>query len=225
MRVHVLQNEAKEYIGSMQSWFESKGYSVTTTYVYAGEPLPLVHEFDWLVIMGGSMSVYETDKYLWIDKTKSLIRACLQRDKRVLGICLGGQLIASALGANVYANDQSEIGWFPILKSDSIATWLPENTELLCWHGDCFDTPDGAVPFASSHITPCQGFCINKRVWALQFHLEVDEATPDIFLSASGGELGKGAYIQNYSEIKNASANISKSKGVMHALLEEINSA
>ena len=225
MRVHVLQNEDKEFIGSMKSWFEDKGYVVNTTHVYAGDPLPGVDEFDWLIIMGGSMSVYETDRYPWIEKTKQLIKDTISLEKRVLGICLGGQLIASASGAKVYANSAKEIGWFPIMKTDEIAAWLPDDSELLCWHGDCFEFPVGATPFAHTEITPCQGFTLNPKVWALQFHLEVDEETPEIFLGASGGDIGTGPYIQSYAEISEAHLNINRSRDIMHALLEQIDSA
>jgi len=149
---------------------------------------------------------------------KQLIRDAISADKKVLGICLGGQLIASALGADVYPNDQQEIGWHEVTKTDPIATWCPDNFKPLSWHGDRFDLPVGATGFAQSQITPNQGFCLKKTVWALQFHLEaINDSVPDFY--AVTGELSKGKYVQRYDQMVNDNY-VASSKHIMHALLD-----
>lgn len=218
MRVAILQHEPNEWIGSMASWFEAKNYDLNTTMVYLGDAIPTIDDFDWLLIMGGGMSVYEEEKYPWLVTEKQLIRDAITAGKKVLGICLGGQLIASALGADVYPNDQQEIGWHEVTKTHPIATWCPDNFKPLSWHGDRFDLPAGATGFAQSQITPNQGFCLNNTVWALQFHLEaIADSVPDFY--AVTGELPEGRYVQTYDKMISDNY-VANSKPVMHALLD-----
>lgn len=220
MRVAILQHEPNEWVGSMVSWFKDKNYQLTTTMLYLGDPLPSLDDFDWLLIMGGGMSVYEEDTYPWLVTEKQLIRDAISANKKVLGICLGGQLIASALGADVYPNDQQEIGWHEVIKTDALATWCPDSFKPLSWHGDRFDLPSGATGFAQSKITPNQGFCLNNTVWALQFHLEaVADSVPDFY--AVTGELPEGQYVQSYDDMVNNNY-VANSKPVMHSLLDVI---
>lgn len=197
MRVHVLQHAQGEGLGSLSEWFQNQGASVTTIRVDLQPNFPQINEFDWLIILGGPMGAYEEDLYPWLKTEKQFIRQAIDAKKRVLGICLGGQLIASAMGAKVYANKQKEVGWFPIKKTNDIASWLDSTQHLLCWHGDCFELPQAAISFATSDATEHQGFCIGPRVWALQFHIEAREGTADIFYKASGKSLPQTEYIQD----------------------------
>lgn len=109
-----------------------------------------------------------------------LIEQALQKDLPVLGICLGAQLIAKTLGARVYENDEKEIGWYDVsptvmARSDPVAVHFREREKLFQWHGDTFDIPEGAVHLASSPLCANQAFRYGPNVYALQFHLEVDE--------------------------------------------------
>lgn len=207
----------------MAPWFEAKAYELTTTMVYLGEPIPTVDDFDWLLIMGGGMSVYEEEKYPWLVTEKQLIRDAIAAGKKVLGICLGGQLIASAMGAKVYPNDQQEIGWHDVTKTDSLATWCPDSFKPLSWHGDRFDLPDSAISFASSVITPHQGFCLSDKVWALQFHLEaITDSVPDFY--AVTGKMPEGDYVQAVEQMIEDNY-VVESKSIMHTLLDVIDAA
>lgn len=201
LRVHVLQHVASEGVGSMREWFHSKDAVIHTTRVDLNQPLPDLNDIDWLIVMGGPMSVYQEEEHPWLIEEKRFIRAAIDANIRVLGICLGAQLIANAMGAKVYKNTQQEIGWFPIQKTHDIATWLPDTATLLCWHGDCFDLPEGATSFATSAITSSQGFCLNPRVWALQFHLEAKTGTTDVFFRVTGASLPAGDYVQSLEEL------------------------
>jgi GMP synthase-like glutamine amidotransferase len=219
MRVHVLKHVASEGVGSMKEWFLNKGDVITTTRVDLHQSLPDINEIDWLIIMGGPMSVYEEEEFSWLKPEKQFIRQVIENNKHVLGICLGGQLIASAMGAKVYANNQQEIGWFPINKTNDIASWLPSELNLLCWHGDCFELPQAAVSFATSEITRHQGFCLGPRIWALQFHIEAQEGTTEVFYRVTGLSLPQGNFVQSL-EALSSTGHLATSKETVFELLD-----
>lgn len=219
MRVHVLQHAEGEGLGSLKKWFIQQQFKISTTRVDLCETLPSLDQLDWLVILGGPMGTYEEERYPWLISEKVFIREAIQADKRVLGICLGGQLIANAMGAKVYPNTQKEIGWFPINKTHQVASWLPEQSSLLCWHGDCFDIPQGAVSFATSAATSYQGFCIGPRVWALQFHIEAIKGTTELFYKVTGADLPDSEYVQNLDELA-STAFLKNSQTTAYCLLD-----
>lgn len=223
MKLHVLQHAEGEGLGSLKDWFIQQGAEISTTRVDLYEPFPKQDDIDWFIIMGGPMGAYEENSYAWLKPEKAFIKEVIDQNKKVLGICLGGQLIASALGANVYANSEQEIGWYPISKTNDIATWLPTDTTLLCWHGDCFALPDNATGFAKSTITKHQGFCISPRVWALQFHIEAHQDTTETFFKVSGSKLPEGDYIQSLDSLF-SSRHLYTSRKIAYKLLEFINS-
>jgi len=224
MRVHILQHEPREWIGCMESWFTDKGYDLKTTLLYEDHPLPVLDDFDWLIIMGGNMSVNDEADYSWLIPEKALIGEAITANKKVLGICLGGQLIANALGAKVIPNDQMEIGWHTVSKTNSIAKWMPDSFQPLSWHGDYFNLPADTISFASSEITQHQAFCLNDKVWALQFHLEANSKSIQDFYELSGYTLPEGHYIESYESMLETSQG-EKTKPIMHALLDHMNTA
>jgi GMP synthase (glutamine-hydrolysing) len=132
---------------------------------------------DLLVILGGPIGVYEEEDYPWLKHETALIRARLEARKPTLGICLGAQLMARALGARVYPGRVKEIGWAPVILTDEgraspLAHLERENAPVLHWHGDTFDLPQGAARLAFTQITPNQAFAIGRHALALQFHIE-----------------------------------------------------
>jgi GMP synthase-like glutamine amidotransferase len=219
MRVHVFQHVKSEGVGSMKEWFHNQGAVIKTTRVDLYQALPDINDIDWLIVMGGPMSVYEEDKFSWLKPEKQFIRQAIENNKHVLGICLGGQLIASAMGAKVYANSQQEIGWFPIIKTHDIASWLSSDSTLLCWHGDCFDLPEAAISFATSEITRHQGFCLGPRIWALQFHIEAKQGTTEVFYRVTGSSLPQGDFVQNLEAIS-STGHLATSKETVFELLD-----
>lgn len=114
MRIHYLQHVPFEGLGTMESYFLQRGHRLSSTHFYLEKPPPSVAEFDWLVVMGGPMGVYDEIKFPWLTEEKSFIGKSIKSGKIVLGICLGAQLIADVLGAGVFKNQYREIGWFPI---------------------------------------------------------------------------------------------------------------
>ena len=136
------------------------------------------------IILGGPMSCYEEEKYPFLREELSFIENCIKKNVKVLGLCLGGQLIARALGAAVGKNSKKEIGWYDLRltdegKSSPLFSGLPETFKAFHWHGDKFDIPAGGVRLAQSALCENQAFIYDNRALALQFHLEI-EGTGDI---------------------------------------------
>jgi len=174
MRVHVLQHVPFESIGSIESWLKSNKATITHTRFFESAQLPELDSVNMLIAMGGSMSVNEEDKFPWLVREKQFVRDAVVRGIPVLGICLGAQLIASALGTRVYKNREREIGWFPVraVPAPAAAFRFPAEFDAFHWHGETFDLPSGAVRLARSEGCENQAFQVGKNVIGLQFHLE-----------------------------------------------------
>ena len=177
MRLHYLQHVPFEDLANIEVWAKDKGHLISKTALFNGEKVPKLSDFDWLIILGGPMSIYEEKKYPWLKMEKKLIKKVIYEKKVVLGICLGAQLIADALGSKIYKNEYEEIGWFFVNKTDeakesAVFDRLSERFIALHWHGDTFNIPTGAIRIAESEGCSNQAFEYNGRVIGLQFHLE-----------------------------------------------------
>src|SRR4030042_2732255 len=104
LRIHCFQHVDYEDMGCIKEWCHTNGHQITCTKFYKGDSLPDTKDFDWLIIMGGPMGVYEDEKYSWLSGEKTAIKEAIEQNKTVIGICLGSQLIADVLGARVYKN-------------------------------------------------------------------------------------------------------------------------
>ena len=207
MRAHYLQHEPQEGLGSIEAWLAERGFEIHGTMLHEGENLPLPGDFDLLVIMGGGMSANDEEKLPWLRAEKELIRTAIAAEKKVLGVCLGAQLIASALGARVYRNAHKEIGWHPIrgiASSETSAFRFPSICDAFHWHGETFDLPPGAVHLAESQACRHQAFQIGTNVIGLQFHLETKPETARQFISSGRSDLTPGPYVQTEEAILSA---------------------
>lgn len=181
MRVHWLQHAEHEDLGCIAPWLAAREAQVTMTALWRGDALPRVTDFDALIVMGGPMNIYEHDAHPWLVPEKQLIRAAIDAGHKVLGICLGSQLIADVAGGPVTRNAHSEIGWFDVSlnaegrREPLFAGW-PDRFCAFHWHGDTFAIPPGATNLMSSEACAHQGFVVGDRVIGLQFHLEVTAA-------------------------------------------------
>jgi GMP synthase-like glutamine amidotransferase len=207
MKIHYLQHFPSENPGSILTWAKGRGHEMRGSLLYKGDALPGLGDFDWLVVMGGPMNVDEETTYPWLRGEKELIRQAAYAGKTVLGFCLGGQLIAEALGGAVSKNREPEIGWLPIVwncqaRIRSLFSFFPETTTVLQWHGDTFsDLPPGAVHLADSEGCARQAFCWGTRVFGFQFHLEVTETMLEEFVRDFAQDVGQGTYVQSAAEI------------------------
>ncbi|MDD5759488.1 MAG: amidotransferase [Desulfobulbaceae bacterium] len=224
MRIHTLQHVDFEGLGSIDDWAKAQGATVRYSRMFANDPLPQLHEFDWLVIMGGPMNIYEEDLYPWLGQEKTFIKAAIEEGKIVLGVCLGAQLIADALGAAVSRNQHKEIGWFPLSTiHPSMRAIILENTPVLHWHGDTFALPSGAERLASSAACLNQGFIFRKRVIALQFHLETTATSLSRLIEHCQDELvADEPYIQTAPELLAHADRFTSINLMMAALLDHL---
>jgi GMP synthase-like glutamine amidotransferase len=204
MKVHVLQHVPFEGIGSMAPWLEAHGAELSTTRFFDKPVLPQPGNFDLVIAMGGPMSVNDESTLPWLLPEKAFIRAAVERGVAVLGVCLGAQLIANALGARVYQNPQKEIGWFPIQATAAAtnAFRFPEQCTVFHWHGETFDLPSGAVRLARSAVCENQAFQIGRKIIGLQFHLETTPESARAILDNCGDELAPGPYVQTEAELR-----------------------
>ena len=143
--------------------------------------------------MGGPESVYQLDRYPYLRAEIALIENALKAGRPVLGVCLGSQLLAAALGANVRRAAHKEIGWYPVTlrpeaKDDRVLRGLPEKFVACHWHSDIFDLPAGAVALASSELTELQAFRYAENAWGLLFHAEMTQR----IVAALVSEFGEG---------------------------------
>ncbi len=204
MRAHYLQHVPFEALGSIESWLESAGYSITSTQLYESAIFPDLKEIDLVIAMGGPMSVNDEDEYPWLIPEKQFIRAAIDAGKPILGICLGAQLIASAMGAKVYKSAETEIGWFPVRglsqSSDSLFSF-PALANVFHWHGETFDLPAGSTLLASSDGCMNQAFQLGSSVIGMQFHLEITTESAMDLLKNCRDELIPLRYVQSEEEI------------------------
>jgi GMP synthase-like glutamine amidotransferase len=187
MAVLILKNITAEGPGTIGNFLKKEDIPFSIVELDSGETPPPLEKFDTLVVMGGPMGVYEMDKYPHIMIASRTIREAINRDMKVLGICLGSQMIAHCLGAEVHPGSEKEIGWYHIeLTGEGLKDTLMRRLaihprvgdfwrkfKVFHWHGDTFNVPPGAVLLASSQLYKNQAFRYGDTVYGFQFHIEV----------------------------------------------------
>jgi GMP synthase-like glutamine amidotransferase len=206
MKVRVLQHLPFEDLGNIAPNLKTRGAQVSYTHFFENPQLPPPDRFDLIIIMGGSMSVNDEERLPWLKPEKQFIRDAIKCDIGVLGVCLGAQLIANALGARVYRNPHKEIGWFPVRRVPAPDGHfsLPQECMAFHWHGETFDLPEGAVKLAESDACRNQAFQIKRNVIGLQFHLETTPYNASALVENFRDELVEAPYIQSENEILSA---------------------
>lgn len=206
MKLHYLQHVPFEGLGSIATWAKARRAQISRTRLFTGEALPSPDEIDLLVVLGGPMGVYDDHDYPYLVGEKEFLKRAIDTGTRILGVCLGAQLIAEVLGAKIYPNDHKEIGWFPIegvqaASSNTIEKLLSNAGEVFHWHGDTFDLPNGATHLVKSHACKHQAFSIGDQILALQFHLETTRNAAQALIDHCGHEIVDAPYIQPAHEI------------------------
>lgn len=197
LRVAILSHSQQTRPDAVVDWAFDRGHAPDVRSLYAGEPLPELEDFDFLVVMGGPMSATDDERYPWLVEETKLIEKSMAADKAVLGLCLGGQLIARACSTPVVKHEHWEVGWHKVRVEDPYVG----KGELVAfqWHQDTFRLPTGATRIASNSVTREQGFRLSSKIVGLQFH---PEAVHDwIKICLEEDPYPEGPYVQDRHEV------------------------
>ena len=225
MRVHFIEHVSWEKPAYAGQIVHKKQLDFQSTQLHKQQPLPKVDDFDMLVTMGGNMGSRDTERFPWIENEKALLRNTVDAGKPILGICLGAQLLAEVLGAEVHANPHKEIGWFPVEFDKNalppmLESW-PEQATVLHWHQDTFTMPENAIPLGRSEACPHQGFMVDKRFVGLQFHMEFTPEHLTNMINASKDELLEGGpYVQTEEAIRKGLRHLYDNHQMLTSLME-----
>ncbi|MGH7915245.1 MAG: type 1 glutamine amidotransferase [Candidatus Binataceae bacterium] len=194
-KVWVLQHHPAENLGAIAEALESAALAWQYVRVFDGHTVPTdMKGAGGLIVMGGPEAVHQLDRYPYLRAEITLIESALKAARPVLGVCLGSQLLAAALGANVRRAAHKEIGWYPVrlrpeAKDDRLLRGLPEEFVACHWHSDIFDLPADAVALASSELTELQAFRYADKSWGLLFHAEMTQQIIAALVSEFGEAL------------------------------------
>ena len=181
MKLLVLQHVAHELLGTLNPLLKRAGFRIRyVNFARHPDARPSLDGYDGLIVLGGPMSVNDAARLAHLNTELRLIEEALRRDLPVLGICLGAQLIAKTLGAEVYPNPEKEIGWYDVSPtghagSDRLLLALQKTEKIFQWHGETFDIPRSTSHLAFSALCANQAFRYGNKVYGFQFHMEVDE--------------------------------------------------
>lgn len=194
--------------GTTRAWAESRGHAWTSIDLGAQQPLPAdATSFDCIVVTGGPMGVYEADRYPWIREEIAFLRQAIEQRIPLIGLCLGAQLLAAALGADVRPHDYHEIGWWPVRVTDvarSLHCWahMPDEFTAMMWHGDTFQLPEHTIHLASSSGCERQGFATpDGRVIGVQYHPEFDMTDVNRLVQVNSLPTDHGGWISSTHDI------------------------
>lgn len=225
MRVHCLLQTEEPACAFFTEWAARRGHSWACTVAPRADEFPKRSELDYLVVLGGPMSVWQDQRYPWLSKQKRYLETLIEAGTPVLGICLGAQLLAEVLGARTYRGPHNEVGWFPVESTlESRDTWLgdtfPGCFEAFLWHTDTYELPEGAVRIARSRAFENQGF-IWKQVLALQFHLEVTPGWVRMLVNRDADQLVEAPFSQTAETVLGKPERVYRdSNALMDAILQ-----
>lgn len=180
-KVLVFQHVAHKILGTLNPTMKEYGLKMRyVNFERNPEEEPTIDKYNGLIILGGHMGVYEAEKYTHIKTEMKLIEEALKKNIPILGICLGSQLLAHVLGAEVRKSAEKEIGWHDIHLTehgltDPLFSHFKPTERIFQLHGDTFDIPQSTIHLAKSDVCPGQAFRYGEKVYGLQFHLEVDQ--------------------------------------------------
>lgn len=226
LNLHYIVHTNYEGLGTIQSWALNNGIELSRSNMKKNEPLPKLELIDALVIMGGPMSVNDEKIHPWLISEKKYIEKAIDNGKKVIGICLGAQLIANVLGKEVKKMDYEEIGWFKIHKtfdgekSKYFDDFEKEET-VFHWHGEYFELPDSAVLIAGSDVCQNQIFTYSNLVAGFQCHLEMNEAAIIKMLENSKLDENNGKFSMTETEIRNGFNHINRNNFLLNSFLNK----
>lgn len=229
MNISFILHASFEKPGVIEHWAKKNGHSIQKVNPYRGETLPSVDAFDFLVVMGGPQSPLEMDKSPYLQDEIMLIKQAIDSNKRIIGVCLGAQLISEALGAKTERSPHREIGMHLLellddAKHDPVFSHFPAKFEVMHWHNDMPGIPEGAVLLAKSAGCPRQAYRYGDRIYGFQCHFEfTNDLLKGMIENCVGDLVEKGKYIQSVKEI--LEADCSEINAKMEKVLDYLASA
>jgi len=232
MRLHGLRHESFEKEGEIAVWAKERGHTLTHTDLWNGEALPNLDSFDFLIVMGGPMNIYEEDKFPWLAQEKRFLKASAEAGKRILGVCLGAQLLSAVLGGKVTKGKHREIGWHQVTTGPDAAksrvfAGLPQVYDAFHWHGDTFSIPPGALWTAKSEACAHQAFAAcGDRVVGLQFHLETNAESLAAMAAGCADEIivdpVRYPYVQSVEDMSSRPERLTALRGRLDHILDNM---
>lgn len=214
MNILFVTHASFEAPGSIDVWAKKHKHKTHEVKPYAGEALPAIDNYDMLVVMGGPQSPIEIDKSPYLKDEIELIKQALKQKKRIVGVCLGAQLIGEALGATTERSPNKEIGMYPLellsdAENDFVFKDFPAKFDVMHWHSDMPGIANGTELLAKSEGCPRQIFRYGDRVYGFQCHFELTKELVEGMVKHCGGDLKAGKYVMtpdqlmslDYSEI------------------------
>ncbi|MGE4554213.1 MAG: type 1 glutamine amidotransferase [Desulfovibrionaceae bacterium] len=231
MKIHCIKHVDFEGPGAIADWARDKGHELVFIKAYLDQEFPDPEACSFVVVMGGPMNVYEEEQYPWLKAERKFLAAAVAAGARVIGICLGAQLLSVVLGGKVTRNAHKEIGFFPVQMTDGAAGCalfkpMPRVLPALHWHGDTFSIPEGAVRVAQSLRCANQAFVYQDRVVALQFHLEATAATLAELIRNCADEIATpSASVQTAEDMLARSGELADMQTALFGLLDRLEAA
>lgn len=230
MQVHFIRHVPFEELGSFQALFNDESLRLSFTNLWEIPIYPEIDQIDLLIILGGTMGVNDDDKYVFLKSEKEFILKAIQADTKIIGICLGAQLLAHLLGGAITQNNLSEIGWFPIRLAPTFKEWLNIDLLELCidqlqvfhWHGDSIILPNSAINHASSEACATQLFTNGDNIIGIQFHAEATPTSIRSMVDNEGDEIIDAPYIQKKDRILNESVGYKNSEILLNLILKKL---
>lgn len=206
MKMLIVTHATFESPGSIKVWADKNGFETTEVKPYAGEEIPDINDFDFIVVMGGPQSPLAMESAPYLKDEIEMLTKALKSNKRIIGVCLGAQLIAEALGAKTEKSPNREIGCYPleiIPNSDPVFGHVGSQVEVMHWHSDMPGIPEGAELLAKSEGCPRQIYRYGDRVYGFQCHFELTKELVQGMIKHCPDDLKPGNYVMNVEELLN----------------------
>jgi GMP synthase (glutamine-hydrolysing) len=207
MKILCISHASFEKLGYIETWANKNNHIIRKVNPYRGETLPKIDDFDFVIIMGGPQSTLQIEKDPYLLNEIELIKEAIKTGKCILGICLGAQLVAEALGAKTEPSPHHEIGMYLVelldaAKDDPVFSRFPNKFEAMHWHSDMPGMPEEAILLAKSEGCPRQAFRYGDRIYGFQFHFEMTESLLKGMVENCLADLvEKGKYVRPVKEI------------------------
>ncbi len=225
MNIHCLAHVPFEDAANIGLWAKDRGHPLSYTRFFQDLKLPDPDSFDMFVVMGGLMNIYDHEDYPWLIAEKQFLKNAIDAGKKVIGVCLGGQLIADVLGGKVTPNPHKEIGWHTITLTEAgqrcpLFAGMPREIDVFQWHGDTFSLPPDAIHLAENETCLNQAFLYGDHVLGLQFHLEYSRESIEKMLKYCADELVDGPFINSVAAIRAGYDKIPQTTARLYTMLD-----